>query len=178
MAGKILARWLLGMGILFLIVLFLPWQQNIRGNGKVTALAPANRPQTIETIIAGRIQQWKVSEGQLVQKGDTIAIVSEVKEKYFDPKFLVRLREVISSKESSLNSKDLKAQALRRQIKALKQGMETKVNQTKAKLEAEQLRFNNAKNNLNEIKVCLRPATFLLLNIRILNINIRVLKQT
>jgi multidrug resistance efflux pump len=152
MAGKILARWLLGMGILFLIVLFLPWQQNIRGNGKVTALAPANRPQTIETIIAGRIQQWKVSEGQLVQKGDTIAIVSEVKEKYFDPKFLVRLREVISSKESSLNSKDLKAQALRRQIKALKQGMETKVNQTKAKLEAEQVRFNNAKNQFERNK--------------------------
>jgi acetyl/propionyl-CoA carboxylase alpha subunit len=121
------------MGILFLIVLFLPWQQNIRGNGKVTALAPANRPQTIETIIAGRIQQWKVSEGQLVQKGDTIAIVSEVKEKYFDPKFLVRLREVISSKESSLNSKDLKAQALRRQIKALetRHGNKSKSDQSK-----------------------------------------------
>jgi multidrug resistance efflux pump len=152
MAGKILARWLFGMGILFLITLFLPWQQNIRGNGKVTALAPGNRPQTIETIIAGRIQQWKVSEGQLVQKGDTIAIVSEVKEKYFDPKFLVRLREVISSKENSLNSKDLKAQALRRQIKALKQGMETKVSQTRAKLEAEQVRFNNAKNQFERNK--------------------------
>lgn len=151
-AGKILARWLLGIGVLFLIVLFLPWQQNIRGSGKVTALSPSNRPQTIETIIAGRIQSWKVKEGQLVYKGDTIAIVSEVKEKYFDPQFLFRLREVIASKEKSLNSKDLKAQALRRQVSALEDGMRTKMNQAKAKLEAEEVRFENAKNQYERNK--------------------------
>lgn len=151
-AGKILARWLMGIGAIFLIVLFLPWQQNIRGKGKVTALSPSNRPQTIETIIAGRIQVWKVSEGQRVTKGDTIAIVSEVKEKYFDPQFLVRLREVITSKEKSLNSKDLKAQALRRQISALENGMRTKTDQAKAKLEAERVRFVNAKNQYERNK--------------------------
>ena len=36
-AGRILARWLMGIFIVFLFVLFLPWQQNIRGVGKVTA---------------------------------------------------------------------------------------------------------------------------------------------
>lgn len=152
MAGKILAYWLMGIGFIFFIVLFLPWQQNIRGNGKVTALSPSNRPQTIETIIAGRIQRWNVREGQLVKKGDTIAVISEVKEKYFDPQFLVRLREVIDSKESSLNSKDQKAQALRRQITALKEGMRTKMNQAKAKLEAERVRFDNAKNQFDRNK--------------------------
>lgn len=152
MAGKILARWLMGIGVIFLILLFLPWQQNIRGNGKVTALNPANRPQTIETIIAGRIQTWNVSEGQLVNKGDTIAVVSEVKEKYFDPKMLVRLREVISSKESSLSSKDNKAKALQRQISALRDGMRNKVDQSKAKLEAERLKLANAKNQFERNK--------------------------
>ena len=95
MAGKILVRWLFGIGLLFLVTLFLPWQQNIHGTGQVTALSPSNRPQTIQTIIAGRIQDWKISEGQFVKKGDTIAIISEVKEKYFDPQMLLRLREVI-----------------------------------------------------------------------------------
>jgi multidrug resistance efflux pump len=152
MAGKILVRWLLGLGLLFLVVLFLPWQQNIRGNGKVTALSPGNRPQTIETIIAGRIQNWKVREGQYVNKGDTIAIISEVKEKYFDPQMLTRLRQVIQSKESSLLSKDQKAKALRRQIDALKDGMQNKMDQTKAKLEAERVRFGNAKNQYERNK--------------------------
>lgn len=152
MAGKILARWLMGIGVIFFIVLFLPWQQNIRGNGKVTALNPANRPQTIETVIAGRIQTWNVSEGQLVNKGDTIAVVSEVKEKYFDPQMLLRLREVISSKESSLGSKDNKAKALQRQINALRDGMRNKVDQSKAKLEAERLKLANAKNQFERNK--------------------------
>jgi multidrug resistance efflux pump len=152
MAGKILARWLIGIAALFLIVLLLPWQQNIRGKGKVTALSPGNRPQTIETVIAGRIQNWKVQEGQFVNKGDTIAIISEVKEKYFDPQMLARLREVIGSKENSLQSKDMKAQALRRQITALNDGMRNKMEQTKAKLEAERVRFANAKNQYERNK--------------------------
>lgn len=152
MAGKILARWLLVLGIIFLLVLFLPWQQNIRGNGKVTALSPGNRPQTIETLIAGRIQTWNVQEGQFVTKGDTIVVITEVKEKYFDPKMLFRLGEIVSSKESSLQSKDMKARALRRQITALHQGMRTKTEQAKAKLEAERVRFANAKNQYDRNK--------------------------
>lgn len=152
MAGKILARWLLGMGIFFLIILFLPWQQNIHGTGQVTALSPSNRPQTVQTIIAGRIQDWKIKEGQMVKKGDTIAIISEVKEKYFDPKMLLRLREVIQSKEKSLGSKDLKARALKRQVSALEEGMKIKMEQSRAKLEAERVRFANAKNQYERNK--------------------------
>jgi multidrug efflux pump subunit AcrA (membrane-fusion protein) len=145
LAGKILAKWLLGIFILFFAILFLPWQQNIHGSGKVTALSPSNRPQTIETTIAGRIQVWKIKEGQFVNRLDTIAIISEVKEKYFDPQLLFRLQQVITAKEQSLTSKEQKAKALQRQIGALEDGMRTKVDQSKAKLEAETVRFNNLK---------------------------------
>jgi multidrug resistance efflux pump len=152
LAGKILAKFLLGMLILFFLILFLPWQQNIRGKGKVTALSPSNRPQTIETTIAGRIQVWKIKEGQFVAKSDTIAIISEVKEKYFDPRFLERLQQVITAKEQSLKSKDMKAKSLQRQIDALEDGMRTKVDQSKAKLEAETVRFSNFKNQYERNK--------------------------
>ena len=145
MAGKILAKWIGGMFVLFFMILFLPWQQNIRGSGKVTALSPSNRPQTIETTIAGRIQVWKIKEGQFVNRLDTIAIISEVKEKYFDPQMLFRLQQIITAKEQSLVSKEQKAKALQRQIGALEDGMRTKVDQSKAKLEAETVRFNNFK---------------------------------
>ncbi|UXE65493.1 MAG: HlyD family efflux transporter periplasmic adaptor subunit [Chryseotalea sp. WA131a] len=153
LAGKILARWLMIIFALFFIILFLPWQQNIRGSGKVTALSPSNRPQTVETVIAGRIQIWKIKEGQFVNKGDTIALISEVKEKYFDPQFLQRLQQVITAKEQSLKSKDLKAKALQRQISALEDGMRTKIAQSKAKLEAEEVKFNNFKNQYDRNKV-------------------------
>lgn len=151
-SGRRLARILLVLFVLFVAVLFLPWQQNIHGRGSVTALSPGNRPQTVETTIAGRIQRWVIQEGQYVRKGDTIVVISEVKEKYFDPNLLVRLQEVIQSKEKSLVSKELKSNALQRQIKALEDGMKSKVEQSRTKLEAERVRFNNAKNQYERNK--------------------------
>ena len=48
---KILA-WVI---VVFFLMLFLPWTQNIRSKGLVTALRPDQRPQTIHSIISGRI---------------------------------------------------------------------------------------------------------------------------
>jgi multidrug resistance efflux pump len=147
-----LAKLLLGFLLLFILLLFLPWQQNIRGIGQVTALNPANRPQTVETVIAGRIQKWFVREGDLVKKGDTIASISEVKEKYFDPKLLSRLSQQIAAKESSLDAKRKKAEALQRQINALRETMKLKVEQSKAKLDAEKVKYQNAENQFQRNK--------------------------
>lgn len=145
-AGIRLAQCLMVLGVIFIIFLFLPWQQNIRGAGTVTALNPAHRPQSIQAIIAGQIQQWHVKEGQLVGAGDTIVTLREVKEKYFDPNFLMRLQQQLAAKESSLISKREKALALQRQIKALSDGLQRKLEQTTAKVDAELVRFRNAEN--------------------------------
>lgn len=156
-AGRILARWLMGISGIFFIILFVPWQQNIRGTGKVTAFTPGNRPQNVESAIPGRIASWKVREGQFVNKGDTILTLTEVKDKYFDPKLLMRLAEQIASKESGIESKKSKAEALKNQVKALRTGLDVKYKQAKNKLkqtelklvsdsvdyEAEKIRFNN-----------------------------------
>ncbi len=56
-------------GIVFLVVLFLPWKKNVQGNGFVTTLEPNQRPQSIESAISGRVEEWYVSEGQIVNKG-------------------------------------------------------------------------------------------------------------
>lgn len=149
---RVLARFLVSVLLLFMLLLFLPWQQNIRGVGQVTALSPANRPQTVETVIAGRIQNWFVREGDLVKKGDTIVSISEVKEKYFDPQLLVRLKQQIVAKERSLDAKNKKAEALQRQITALQEAMRLKVEQSRAKLEAEKVKYQNAENQFHRNK--------------------------
>ncbi len=150
--GKILARLLLVILFVFCLILFLPWQQNIRGYGKVTALSPQNRPQTIETVIGGRIKEWLVNEGEFVDKGDTIVRITEVKEKYFDPQLLTRLKEQLAGKGNSLDAKRAKADALTRQIAVLREGMILKVKQSKAKLEAERVRFKNAESQYQRNK--------------------------
>lgn len=151
-SGRIVARWLAALAFVFFIVLFLPWQQNIRGRGLITALDPSNRPQTVETAIPGRIVKWHVREGQYVNKGDTLLTLAEIKEKFFDPDLLKRLSEQIDAKGGSLVSKNDKAKALQRQIKALREGMQNKIDQSKAKLEAERVRFLNAENQFERNK--------------------------
>lgn len=144
--ARLLARLLLVILGMFIIVLFLPWQQNIRGSGLVTALDPANRPQRVEAVIAGRVQRWHVREGDFVNAGDTIVTLSEVKEKYFDPELLKRMEQQISAKENAIKSKNLKAEALQRQINALREAKDLKVSQSRAKRDADKIRFENAEN--------------------------------
>ncbi len=150
--ARLLAKILFGIFLVFFIFLFVPWQQNIRGNGKVTAFNPANRPQTVETIIAGRIKKWHVQEGTTIKKGDTIITLTEVKEKFLDPALLSRIKEQIDAKESSLIAKDGKVKALTNQIEALDQVMENKLSQARANLDAEKVRFENAENQFNRNK--------------------------
>ena len=58
--------------MLIVIILFLPWTQNVTGKGNVTTLKLGQRPQAIQSIIAGRIENWYIKEGDFVNKGDTI----------------------------------------------------------------------------------------------------------
>ena len=165
-AGRTLARVLLGLVAIFFIVLFIPWQQNIRGTGEVTAFTPGNRPQAVESAIPGRIESWRVREGQFVYKDDTILTLSEIKDKFFDPNLLIRLKEQVVAKEGSIISKGDKADALTTQIAALKDALtvkyqqaQNKVTQTELKLVsdsvdflAEKVRFNNFENQYDRNK--------------------------
>ena len=46
------------LSIFLLLFLFLPWTQNVSGAGSVTTLKPNQRPQTVQSAIAGRIEKW------------------------------------------------------------------------------------------------------------------------
>ena len=120
--------------VLILIIAFLPWTQNIRTNGKVTTLKPDQRPQTINSVIAGKIEKWYVQEGDLVKKGDTIAFISEVKDDYFDPLLLDRTKNQLDLKESTTSAYDQKVLALNKQVLALSRQLDLRLQQAKNKL--------------------------------------------
>lgn len=120
--------------IIGLGVMFLPWTQNFRAKGTVTALNPADRPQTINASIAGRIEAWYVFEGDTVRTGDTIARLSEIYTDYLDPELANRTAEARDAKSSSADGYLLKAEALARQIGSLRQEAELKREQNENKL--------------------------------------------
>ncbi|TDN87261.1 multidrug resistance efflux pump [Salegentibacter sp. 24] len=109
---------LIGLFILFIVILFLPWTQNIRATGNVTTLSPEHRPQTIQSPIPGKIEKWYIEEGDFVQKGDTILKISEVSSDYFDPRLISRTSSQIEAKNQSALSYDDKIAALEGQLAA------------------------------------------------------------
>lgn len=132
---KTFNKFLIVFFIVLVVVLFLPWTQNVSGRGYVTTLSPDKRPQSIQSQIPGRIEEWFVREGDLVAKGDTIMRISEVKSEYFDTELVQRTVQQLEAKKEALLAYDQKADALRSQITALEQERGLKLNQTRAKVE-------------------------------------------
>ncbi len=122
-SSRKLGRWMLFFLVLILVVLLLPWRQNINGTGSITALAPQDRPQSLQNAIAGRIERWSVQEGQYVRKGDTLLIISEIKDEYFDPNLPQRLGEQLAAKQGTKLATEAKVKALDGQISAMRTGV-------------------------------------------------------
>ncbi|WP_276481043.1 HlyD family secretion protein [Paraflavitalea pollutisoli] len=100
-------------------MLFLPWRQTIPGRGLVTALRPEDRSQTVQNQIGGRIEYWAVMDGQEVEQGDTILVLSETSQSYFDPELPARLAEQLNSAKGTEEAADQRMDATRTQMSAL-----------------------------------------------------------
>lgn len=135
------------------LMLFLPWTQNIRSKGYVTALRPDQRPQTIHSIIAGRIEKWYVAEGDFVNAGDTILRVSEIKDEYFDTLLLPRTQLQVDAKSQSARSYGEKVQALQNQIAALRRNNILKIQQAENKLRIAELKVQSDSIEFEQAKV-------------------------
>lgn len=127
---------------------FLPWTQNVRSRGAVTTLRPEQRPQTIQSAIAGRVEKWYVKEGDFVRKGDTILRITEIKDEYFDPKLLERTETQVTAKNFSLDSYAEKIAAIDAQIGALIRERDFKLEQAKNKLIQARLKVESDSINL------------------------------
>ena len=139
--GRTVAKVLIVLTAILIVVLFLPWQQNIRGKGTLTALSPQNRPQLVQSAIAGRITNWHIIEGDFVRKGDTLLSITEIKDKFFDPDLILRLEEQLDAKRNSRDAKTNKVRALRNQISALENALVAKTSQAKNKLQQAKLKL-------------------------------------
>ena len=145
-------RFLIVFAVIFLIILFLPWTQNVTGNGFLTTLTPDQRPQTIQSPIPGRIEKWYVREGDFVEKGDTILYISEIKNEYFDPQLVERTGQQIKAKEMSVTSYQEKVKALNTQIGALGNERGLKLEQAKNKLLQSRLKVQSDSIDLEAAK--------------------------
>jgi len=113
-----------------IMMLFLPWQQNVNGSGRVSAFAPIERQQTIDAPIVGRIAHWHVQEGSRVQKGDLLVELTDI-----DPQFRERLQQQREVNLSKLSAKEQELHAYEQQIDRLETVRDMKTAAAQSKLD-------------------------------------------
>lgn len=141
--------------LIFLLLLFLPWTQNVRGKGYVTTRLPENRPQSVPALIDARVVDWFVREGLPVEKGDTLVQLAEVKDEYLDPDFVQRAAEQLEAKREGMEAYRQKIAQLEKQLDALEatrllkiQQAENYIQQARLKIQADSIELAAAQTNL------------------------------
>jgi multidrug resistance efflux pump len=155
---KILNKIIAGVSIIGLVALFLPWTQNISGSGSVTTLKPNQRPQSIQSVISGRIEKWYVQEGDYVKKGDTILFISEIKEDYMDPNLVENTKNQVNAKKQSLQSYGSKVNTLSTQIQSIQNEKKLKLEQAQNKIKQSLLKIKSDSMDLLAVKTQLKIA--------------------
>lgn len=124
----------LGVILFLLIILFMPWTQNIKSHGNITSLKQEQRPQKINSPIPGKITKWYVKEGDYVKKGDTILLLSEIKEDYLDPNLISKTQSQVDAKKGSISFYQSKISTTEMQIQNMLEAKKLKIQQLNNKL--------------------------------------------
>lgn len=103
LAGRLASYLLILFVVLIIFLLLTPWQQNVRGIGRVVAYAPAERQQMISAPVEGRVKQFLVKEGSQVKQGDILVELLDN-----DPLLLQRLtgeQQALLTKQRAIDSR-------------------------------------------------------------------------
>jgi multidrug resistance efflux pump len=155
---KILNKIIITVSVIGVVALFLPWTQNISGTGAVTTLKPNQRPQSIQSVISGRIEKWYVQEGDFVKKGDTILFISEIKEDYMDPNLVENTKNQVNAKKQSLQSYGSKVSTMSTQIRSIENEKKLKLEQAQNKIKQSFLKIKSDSMDLLAVKTQLKIA--------------------
>lgn len=116
--------------VLPVMALFLPWQQNVTGLGKVVAFSPNERVQTVDAPFTGLVHKWHVQEGTVVKKGDLLLEMTDI-----DPMFKDRLQLQRDNLQSKLDAKSDELKAYRLQQQNLLSSRDAKISAAQYKLD-------------------------------------------
>jgi membrane fusion protein, adhesin transport system len=125
------------------LLLFAPWQQSIRGVGRVIALTPGERAQTIDAPVEGRVSQWHVIEGTHVKKGDLIVNMED-----YDPNLLARLANEKEATEQRIEAAKEREASLTARILELQNSLQAELNTADFKIQMAMDRAHGAEQAL------------------------------
>ncbi|MGR8941439.1 MAG: HlyD family secretion protein [Gammaproteobacteria bacterium] len=125
--------------LLCVLLAFTPWQQNVRGFGRVVAYAPTERQQVITATVEGRVSRWLVREGTPVKQGQ---ILAEVRDN--DPLLLERLKiekETLLARQAAIENR---VSTMREQVRMAEQARPQALAAAQARVDMARERYKAA----------------------------------
>ncbi|WP_434637741.1 HlyD family secretion protein [Sulfurimonas sp. NW7] len=122
---KFIKHWMLitfSIISIFIILLFLPWQQTVFGIGKVIALNPTEREYNIVATVDGVIEKFYVQENQEVKKGELLFSMRDL-----DKDYLQRLQDIQQQTQNQISNLAIKLENLKNNLTNQKENLENKM---------------------------------------------------
>ncbi len=110
-AAKLAILVVIGLPIFLLLA---PWRQNVAGRGRIMALDPIDRVQSIPAPVTGRVSQVLVREGERVKAGQIMIEMSDL-----DPNYALRLEQQVTLAREKREAARVSADLLKAQVASL-----------------------------------------------------------
>ena len=115
---------------LLFLMLFLPWQQTVEGEGKVIAYDPTQRDYSILATIDGLIDTYHVKENQYVTKGTKLFTMVDL-----DKEYLYKLKTIKNSSEDKYKNAQIQISNFAQKKNNLREYLQMGINVYKQKIE-------------------------------------------
>ncbi|RFC40019.1 MAG: Multidrug resistance efflux pump [Candidatus Nitrotoga sp. CP45] len=158
LAGRLARSLLLLFFILIVLLAFTPWQQNVRGIGRVVAYAPAERQQIISAPVEGRVGRWLVKEGTQVKQG---AVLAELLDN--DPLLLQRLASEQQALLARQVATDSRVKTFREQLRMAEQARPQALSAAESRVNMARERRKAADQSVDAAKAARQTASLNLL---------------
>ena len=134
--------------LLIFCLFFLPWQQFVRGDGRVIAYDPLERRVIVEAPLSGRLEKAFIVDGKHVKKGD---LLFELEDN--DPELLNNLENQAETAKRRWNAVKMRVDSLEAQLAEQKRTLEPLIAAAEAKEAAMSYAARTAQQQYDRIKV-------------------------
>lgn len=144
---KFVVTLLIFFAALPVLMLVVPWQQNVPAGGRVIALDPLDRTQIIPAPVTGRLITVNVQEGSYVRKGDVLAEMADQ-----DPGYSMRLQQQFGFSADELKASEDMVKLYNQQLVYLEDAREQAISSATFALNGAIEKVREAEQNLEAIE--------------------------
>jgi multidrug efflux pump subunit AcrA (membrane-fusion protein) len=145
--------------LIFLCLIGLvPWTQTVTVTGQISAYSPYDRPQHIESRIAGRVKRWHVLEGLRVKAGELLLELEDINPLYMAPDLVARLKQQRTALEEARAAAFDRAEQLDQRIAHMIRVLETAVPSAGARVQEGEKRVLGGEQRLLAARIAAETA--------------------